>query len=531
MSKVIGTLSRKGYRVKKTDIKLEMLEKIKSELTVAPKDANSSENTSYKLYLEDNKHIYMPRFYAQKHFGSHKKTIGIKSQKIDIEFEGQLRDKQQVIADTCLKKIKKEGGGLLSIPCGGGKTVLGLYMACKLGYKTLILVHKTFLQDQWIERIRQFIPNASVGSIRQNKIDVEGKDIIIGMIQSVSMKDYDPSVFEGINFLVIDECHHIIARVFCRALQKISTKYVLALSATPNRKDGLTYALHWFVGNTIYKGLQVANTKVCVRTFLYHSTNPLFREKKNWINGKTRPHTVIMTTNLTKINSRNIFIANVIDKLRQQPNRKILVLSHRIEHLTRLKTVMDHIINLNEESGTLEKGECVTGFYIGKMKGTELKQTEAADIIYGSFAMAEEGLDIQELNTVVLATPKKEIEQTIGRILRKRAADMLVPPLIIDIRDDLSTFATWGVKRHRYYKGLKYNININYVKDHKLICEKEHLSRKYKNSTSMFEDSDTEIPDLYKILIINADILDNIGDDSDDDIMKPNFSGYCFRRK
>lgn len=525
---IIATLTNKGYRVKKTDLDSKTINDVKTELTVAPKNEESADEKSYSLYTEDSKYLYMPRFYAQKKFGKYRKIMGLKPQKVEMEFKGDLREKQKPIVDKCLPLIKKNGGGLLSIPCGGGKTVLSLYLASKLGYKTLVLVHKTFLQDQWIERIKQFLPNASVGIIRQNRVDVEGKDIVIGMIQSISMKDYDKSIFKHFNFLIIDECHHIIARVFCRALQKIATKYVLALSATPKRKDGLTYALHWFVGDTIYKGKQAPNTKVCVRAFTYTSNTKTgyFKEKKKWINGKSRPHTVIMTTNLTLIKKRNIFIASVIDILRQQPNRKILVLSHRITHLTLLKNTMDKVIKRNEDEGILEKGECKTGFYIGKMKGIQLKETENADIIYGSVAMAEEGLDIPSLNTIILATPKKEIEQAIGRILRKRAKDMLVPPLIIDIKDDLSVFSNWGNKRKYYYRKNKYNVESHYVKNYKIVSEQEYKEKDFSGDSSVFEESETEIRTLKDILTIDMDKLD----DCSDNVMVPNFQNYSFSK-
>ena len=118
-------------------------------------------------------------------------------------------------------------------------TTMSLYIACQLQVKTLVLVHKTFLQDQWIERCAQFT-NAKIGIIRQKKVDVKGKDIVIGMLQSVSMINYDPVIFEDFGLIICDECHHFGSRVFSQALSKLSPKYTLGLSATPIRADGLT---------------------------------------------------------------------------------------------------------------------------------------------------------------------------------------------------------------------------------------------------------------------------------------------------
>ena len=101
-----------------------------------------------------------------------------------------------------------------------GKTIMALNIISRLNVKTLIIVHKEFLVDQWIERIQEFLPEASIGKIQGKKIDIEGKSIVIGMLQSLSMKSYEQSTFESFGFTVIDEVHHLGAEVFCQALFK-----------------------------------------------------------------------------------------------------------------------------------------------------------------------------------------------------------------------------------------------------------------------------------------------------------------------
>jgi superfamily II DNA or RNA helicase len=130
-------------------------------------------------------------------------------------------------------------------------TVCAINIACRLKLKTLVIVHQTFLQDQWIERIEQFT-NANIGIIRQDKVIIEGKDIVIGMLQSISGRDYDEEIFEQFGLVIYDECHHIGAKVFSKSLQKAGCKYTLGLSATPIRKDGMTKIIHWHLGDTLY---------------------------------------------------------------------------------------------------------------------------------------------------------------------------------------------------------------------------------------------------------------------------------------
>ena len=145
------------------------------------------------------------------------------------------------------------GGGLLEIDTGLGKTVIALNILTKLNVKTLIIVHKEFLMNQWIERIEEFIPTAKVGKIQGSKKDIEGKEIVIGMLQSLSMKDYDYELFNSFGLTIIDEVHHMGAEVFSQALYKVVTKYMLGLSATMDRKDGLTSVFKMFIGDIIHK--------------------------------------------------------------------------------------------------------------------------------------------------------------------------------------------------------------------------------------------------------------------------------------
>ena len=87
--------------------------------------------------------------------------------------------------------------------------------------------------DQWKERIEFFLPDARVGKIQGDVVKIEDKDIVIGMLQSISMKDYPDDVFNSFGFVIYDECHHLGAEVFSRSLIKVGCKYILGLSATP----------------------------------------------------------------------------------------------------------------------------------------------------------------------------------------------------------------------------------------------------------------------------------------------------------
>ena len=103
---------------------------------------------------------------------------------IDIEFKGKLRPIQLPIIDAYMKYKS----GIVSVPCGYGKTVLALDIIARLKVKTLVIVHKEFLMNQWKERIEQFVPDAKVGRIQRKNIVTDGGDIVIGVLQSYDKK-------------------------------------------------------------------------------------------------------------------------------------------------------------------------------------------------------------------------------------------------------------------------------------------------------------------------------------------------------
>ena len=137
---------------------------------------------------------------------------------------------------------------------------------------------KTFLLNQWEERIKQFLPNAKIGRIQGQIIDIEDKDIVIGMLQSLCRPNYDNSIFDCFGLSVYDECHHLSAEVFSNCLNSIVTNYTLGLSGTMTRKDGLTKVFKWFLGPVVHKEHSKKNIKVLVKKVNYNVDDDEFNE-------------------------------------------------------------------------------------------------------------------------------------------------------------------------------------------------------------------------------------------------------------
>lgn len=354
-------------------------------------------------------------------------------------------------------------------------TSMSIYLAHKLGLRSLILTHKSFLQDQWIKRIKQFT-GLDAGIIRQKKVDVEDKNFVVGMIQSIGRRDYDPKIFEGFGLLIIDEAHHYSSKYFSKALFKVGATYTIGLSATPYRSDGLIKVMNWFIGDIMYEKKLRINNQVVSKIITFSSKDKLFAEKSRYMKGQVRPDCVKMITNLTELKARNNHIINVINELRKDPERKILILSGRKNHLKVLKDAVDNMIDLDVKSKAILEDECKTHYYTGDLKREEREEAEAnADILFATYDMAHEGLDIERLNTIILATPKKDVVQAVGRILRKVLQNGDIRPLIIDFVDNLSIFKNQATVREKFYTKSKYVQHYYYALEKELISPNKYL--------------------------------------------------------
>jgi superfamily II DNA or RNA helicase len=430
-------LTKFGVRVPLASISDKTKKKIESDLTVSPIQTDYEFNQiKYKIYLESKNHMYVPRFY----FPSFKNEIksGIR---IQLKFEGILKEEthQVVSSKEVIQSLHTRSGCILCLPTGYGKTTVALHVLSCMGTKTLIVVHKEFLLNQWVEKIKQFLPTARIGRIQGPHVDVDDKDIVMGMLQSLSMRDYDPSIFNDFGLTIFDETHHVCTRTFSKVFSKFNTPYVLGLSATIERKDGLTNVLHLFLGEIGYSTKRRNQVNVKVKTITYVPVGPFPITKQN------KPNMSEAITSLTIMDSRNTLILNTVKEIDLE--RKLLILTDRREHCFVLSRILGESL-----------GDERIGLYMGGMKQDELKNSESKSIIIGTFSLAHEGLDIPALDSILLATPKSNIIQAVGRILRETTGKQF-NPFIVDIVDMWGPFVYQFKKRKSYYLETGFSIN------------------------------------------------------------------------
>lgn len=391
----------------------------KKELTVrAIENALGFRPPAFKVFRETSKSLIVPQFYGLETCGPVHKDTRSEPVHVTIPFTGQLREIQL----EALSQYK--GNGVLSLDVGFGKTVCALALAARLGVRCLIIVHKEFLANQWSERIAQFCPGCTVGRVQQDRCDLE-HPFVIAMIQTLCSREFPKGTFDSIGLVIVDEAHHVGAPAFSQAMFTMCPKYTLGLTATPDRKDGLTRVLYWFLGPCFYAKYRESSSEV--RVLKIHHVHAEFR-KPPPMSRIGKVCLASMVNILVELPERNELLVEIIRDA--SVNHQVLVLSDRRSHCEWLVA----------QFGTR------AGLYMGGMKQDDLNISACKRIIIGTFSLAHEGLDIATLSAIVLATPHSDVRQAVGRVLRKEG-----PKVVYDIVDSWSVMNAMWRKRARIY--------------------------------------------------------------------------------
>lgn len=436
----------------KSDLTLLALQSIRQALTIIPKQMGGPPDDDepiepISLYTETPTHIGVAREYFLNARGKHEVDFqvseGDKSTwpgPLLFNKERALRAEQQEALDCVLSAFGKGRlGGVVKASPGWGKTTYTCALIAQLNLPTLVVVHKEFLMDQWLERLTEFLPGIQVGIAQQKRCDYVGKHVVVGMVHSLAKGGFPQAFYDWPGFLVVDETHRIGARTWSSVPTLFKAKHRLGVSATPRRKDGAENVFLHHIGPVIFTAKERRMLPIVKRV---HSTFKMVRTPS--FNPKLAPEALILRFLCSNVPRNQLIVKLMVDAAKA--GRKLLILSKRLNHLNTLEA-MFHKAWLEANVGP----SLTTGYYVGGMTEEARYRASLTRIIFATAQFAAEGLDIPALDTLFLAAPMGDVEQAVGRILRPYQDKK--PPIVVDVRDDeVGMFKAYASNRDRQYE-------------------------------------------------------------------------------
>jgi superfamily II DNA or RNA helicase len=357
--------------------------------------------------------------------------ISFSQDKTNLEFNGNLLQRQKSVRDEIFEILNRTRSVVLSLHTGFGKTVLALYIAYKIGLRTVILCHRKIIIQQWVESIKKYLPNATYAILNEpvkkkdrkefpNWVNEdENPDFLICNVINVPKKDR--MFYSSYGLVVVDEIHTVCTNSFSKSLLFIYPKYLIGLSATPFRSDGLDRILEIFVGpEIVYRKL--------FKPFNVYKINTLYKPETSLnISGNLDWNSILEGQSTNK--KRNQLIVNLC---RFFCNRNILVLVKRIEHANTLSSMLK-----------------VYGEDVDIFCGNNKVVNYNCRILIASYSIAGVGFDHPGLNMLIgAADVQEQFMQYIGRIFRRDD----VSPMYIDMIDENSTIKKHSTSRIKICK-------------------------------------------------------------------------------
>ena len=315
---------------------------------------------------------------------------------------------QRELMESTIAMLDQKVVVLVKAPTGSGKTVVALNAIATLGRTALIIVSTRVLARQW-EREAQLhlgLGDDDIGHLEGGKCDFIGKKLVIAVMVNLVLKEFEPAFYKAFGMVVWDESHRLGAAGFSKTLPLFSAQYRLALTATPKRKDGAEQVFLDYFGSPSVSG--TSDALGATATVIHRQTTI-----KNW----DRMPTAVLVNKLTRDDARNSEIANFIVRL-YNAGRTILVLSDRIEQLESLLAKVAIGGVALTELGLFTRQKTIDNKR-KSVKDSDLDIVRlGCRVIFSTYGMGKEGLDIPRLDTGIDASPRADGVQAIGRIRR-----------------------------------------------------------------------------------------------------------------
>lgn len=441
---VMGT----HFYVPRRELTFEEEHSLRKDLCVKPRY-----NPERKINLIDDMKVAglgLPRHYFKEPKTVADKILDIRQdgRPLKFDFLSELRPGQpEVIYEFSRVVNNGTTGIILEAPPGFGKTVCIIKMLKILGRTALVVVPRSNLIKQWIDRLLEHssLLSSEIGWVEGGKADYKGKKVVVGLVHTLALDRLGREFRNQFGTVVFDEVDRSVPpETFAPVVTMFPARYRLGASATIKRTDGMDVVFNVHIGQVVITGADTNRMKPKVLVHLFDGSSGYVHEGSPKLNRRG-----MLLSRLAENENRNKLIAKYI-KMIYVSGRRILVLSDRTAQLATLRLMVAKIgISLNE-----------TGFYVRTLPKGQSKRTMGAKdrervaidckVIFATYGMIHLGTDIPDLAGLIYATPQSEVRQSKGRI--ERICEGKLTPVVVDIVDTYYPDAmNWSYARQRRY--------------------------------------------------------------------------------
>jgi len=359
-------------------------------------------------------------------------------QQVEYQDLFKPRNKEQLdVVEKAHNLLLNEESFIIQAPTGFGKTYVGATLIAKMGLTALVVVTKEDIKNQWVQALTDVLglAKSDIAIIQGDRFNISHKPVALGMIQSMSKWDRYPSwVYAHHGLLMVDEVHRMGAEHFANLAWQHRGAVRIGLSATPKRVDGRDIVFRQHIGPVRV----VAETLPMIPKVLYIKTGfmiPAVEHRPGRIGHIVR----MMAGN----NVRNARIASLAALVRNK-GRNVVVFSDQLKHLDRISAMLKKEFDVPSVD---------IGKYVGGMTAAEREKAIYRPIVLATYAMASEATDVPWWDTCILGTPKSNVQQIVGRILRQYPDKK--EPVVFDLVDGGSKIIMgYQRKRDRWYTSI-----------------------------------------------------------------------------